>query len=672
MNETSSSFISDNKQLQFKKFITKSLVAGVFGFGLMISAGVGVIPEITENSNFWFTVGLLTSFVMWFSAREFFIRAWIALKRHDTTGDTLIVVAIVGAWLYSMFVVFLPSFIPPLAQPVYFDMVAIIICLVNLVLAFEFHVNNKVSHAIERLTGLQTKTAVVIREGIATQVSTQDIAIGETLRVVPGEIIAVDGEIVEGETTIDESMLIGESSLEKKSPGDTVIAGSINKTESFLFISRRIAKDTLLSQIIAMLRRPQSSKPAVSSLVDKTVVFFVPGVMIISLITFVLWASLGITFGVNEPMSYAIVSALTVLVIAYPGAFKQALPIANSVAIDRAANSGILFRHVETLQETSKLDLIVLDKTGTITQGKPDVVAVHTAENIDVTELLQAAASVNVQSEHPLARAIVLNAKEQDIALNEIAQFNAISGKGVSAYIGENIISVGNDMLMKDQCVDIEQFAESIETLTTNGVTPVYVARNKQLLGIIGLADPIKADSKAAVHRFIRKGLLVVMLSGDNKDTTHAIATQVGITQVIAPVLPEHKVEHIEKLKRDGLAVAVVSNDVPALVSAQVGFALASASEQAFESADINLMRGSLCGVADAIDLSCITSDNIRKTMLAAFIYNSIGLPLAAGIFYPLLGVLLPPIYAGIAMALASFIIINHANRLPAFKQADG
>jgi len=662
---------SEQQQLQFKKIMLKAIVAGLLGFPLMAVSVLEIIPSLSQSPMLWIIIGFITSAIMWFSGRHFFIGAWTAFKHHDATMDTLIALGTGTAWLYSMLVVLLPSFVPVLAQHAYFEAAVIIISFINLGSALELRAKNKTSQAIKKLIGLQAKTARVIRDGTEIEIDIKDIGIGETLRVRPGEKIAVDGIVIEGETLIDESMLTGEPIPVKKHIGDTVSAGTINGTGSFLFQSQRIGKDTLLSQIIEMVRRAQSSKPSISKLVDKIAAVFVPSVMIISVVTFVAWYNFGHYFDVTDVTSYAIVSAMTVLVIACPCALGLATPISIIVGVGKAAQYGILIRNGEALQRASKLDVIVIDKTGTVTEGKPDVVAIHTAEKIDVNELLQVAASVDDNSEHPLATAIVTNTKQHGIELLETTDFNSISGKGVTAKISSDTIYIGNALFISEQNITISEYDETVDELTVKGITPVFVARNQKLLGIIGIADPIKADSKEAIHRLIKKGLLVIMLSGDNIKTAHAVATQVGITQVIADVLPQHKAEHIEKLQRDGLQVGMVGdgiNDAPALATAEVGFAIGTGTDIAIESADVTLMRGSLHGVADAIEISTATLSNIKQNLFGAFIYNVIGIPLAAGIFYPVLGILLPPIYAGAAMAMSSFTVVSNANRLRWFK----
>ncbi len=666
--------VEQQQQQHVKKLINKAIVAGALGFPLMAVAILGVLPPISQDPVLWIIIGLLTSFVMWFSGRHYFIGAWTAFKRHDATMDTLISLGTGTAWLYSMLVVLFPSFVPVLAQHAYFETALIIISFINLGAALELRAKNKTSTAIKQLIGLQAKTARVIRDGKEIEIDIKQIGLGETLRVRPGEKIAVDGIIIEGETTIDESMLTGEPIPLKKCIGDNVAAGTINGNGSFLFQSQRIGKETLLSQIIEMVRRAQSSKPSIAKLVDKIAAVFVPVVMIISVVTFLVWYNFGTVVGGSETLSYAIVAAMTVLVIACPCALGLATPISIIVGVGKAAQNGILIRNGEALQRACKLDVIVIDKTGTITEGKPDVVAVHTADNVDVTELLQVAASVDVLSEHPLAAAIVENTRLQEIELLEVKNFKSISGKGVTANIGENSIFVGNGFFMTEQKIDINLFEQSVNELTIKGITPVFVAQNQKLLGIIGIADPIKADSKDAVHRFIRKGLLVIMLSGDNLNTAHAVATQVGITQVIADVLPQDKAQHIEKLQSDGLQVGMVGdgiNDAPALATAEVGFAIGTGTDIAIESADVTLMRGSLHGVADAIEISTATLGNIKQNLFGAFIYNVIGIPLAAGVFYPILGILLPPVYAGAAMAMSSFTVVSNANRLRWFKTGE-
>ncbi len=672
--EDSQSDDAEQLQQQFSKLIIKSVVAGLLGFPLMALSLFNIIPSLAESPFLWIAIGFVTSIIMWFSGRHFFIGAWTAFKRHDATMDTLIALGTGTAWFYSMLVVLLPGFVPVLAQHAYFEAAVIIISFINLGAALELRAKSKTSQAIKKLIGLQAKTAHVIRDGVELEIDIKDIGLGETLRVRPGEKIAVDGVILDGQTNIDESMLTGEPIPVSKNIGDNVAAGTINGTGSFLFQSQRIGKDTLLSQIIEMVRRAQSSKPSISKLVDKIAAVFVPIVMIISVLTFVIWYNFGSDLGVSNATAYAVVSAMTVLVIACPCALGLATPISIIVGVGKAAQYGILIRNGEALQRANNLDVIVVDKTGTITEGKPDVVAIHTSENIDVTELLQAAASIDALSEHPLAASIVKNAKQQDIDLLEVSNFKSLSGMGVIGDIANDSIFVGNALLMAEHKIDISPVEESVDNLAVNGVTPVFVARNNLLLGIIGIADPIKADSKAAVHRFIRKGLLVVMLSGDNLKTAHAVATQVGITQVIAEVLPQHKAEHIEKLQKDGLKVGMVGdgiNDAPALAIADVGFAIGTGTDIAIESADVTLMRGSLLGVADAIEISTATLRNIKQNLFGAFIYNVIGIPLAAGVFYPVLGILLPPVYAGAAMAMSSFTVVSNANRLRWFKTGE-
>ncbi|MFV1983531.1 MAG: heavy metal translocating P-type ATPase [Thiohalomonadales bacterium] len=666
--------VEQQQQLHVKKLIIKAVVAGSLGFPLMAITILGVLPPLSQGPVLWIIIGLLTSLVMWYSGRHFFIGAWTAVKRHDATMDTLIALGTGTAWLYSMLVVLFPSFVPVLAQHAYFETALIIISFINLGAALELRAKNKTSTAIKQLIGLQAKTARVIRDGKEIEIDIKEIGLGDTLRVRPGEKIAVDGLIIEGETTIDESMLTGEPIPLTKCIGDNVAAGTINGNSSFLFQSQRIGKDTLLSQIIEMVRRAQSSKPSIAKLVDKIAAVFVPVVMIISVVTFLVWYNYGTVVGGSETLSYAIVAAMTVLVIACPCALGLATPISIIVGVGKAAQNGILIRNGEALQRACKLDVIVIDKTGTITEGKPDVVAVHTADNVDVTELLQVAASVDVLSEHPLAAAIVENTRLQEIELLEVKNFKSVSGKGVTATISDDSIFVGNGLFISEQKININSFEQSVDELTIKGITPVFVARNQKLLGIIGIADPIKADSKDAVHRFIRKGLLVIMLSGDNLNTAHAVATQVGITQVIADVLPQDKAQHIEKLQSDGLQVGMVGdgiNDAPALATAEVGFAIGTGTDIAIESADVTLMRGSLHGVADAIEISTATLGNIKQNLFGAFIYNVIGIPLAAGVFYPILGILLPPVYAGAAMAMSSFTVVSNANRLRWFKTGE-
>ncbi len=526
----------------------------------------------------------------------------------------------------------------------------------------------KTSEAIRRLIGLQAKTARVIRDGIEQNVPIETVGLDETLRVRPGERIAVDGIIIEGHSSIDESMISGEPLPVQKEVGDEVVTGTINKTGSFLFQARRIGKDTVLAQIIEMVRAAQSSKPAIGRLVDKVSAVFVPSVMIIAVVTFLAWFNLA---AVDQAITFAIVTTMTVLIIACPCALGLATPISIMVGVGKAAEFGILIRNGDALQMAGKLDTVILDKTGTVTQGSPSVTSVEVLDGWSEGDLLQWAASIEQGSEHPLAEAIVNAAKDKNLSLLSVEQFNAIAGYGVEARIEGKTVLLGNRKFMSDSSIDISALETRAGELTRQAQTPMYIAVEGKAAGLISVADAIKADSAAAIQRLHDIGLTVVLLTGDNQGTAYAVAEQVGIDEVIAEVLPQDKADVVAKLQAQGKRVGMVGdgiNDAPALARADVGFAIGSGTDVAIESADITLMRGSLHSVVDAIAISKATVRNIKQNLFGAFIYNSLGIPLAAGVLFPLMGILLNPMVAGGAMAMSSLTVVSNANRLRLFK----
>jgi len=649
----------------YRTLLRKAGVAALLGVPLFVGGMAGWLPDLLTAAGqvFWLLIGLATLGVLIYSGGHFFIGAWKALRLHNANMDTLIALGTGTAWVYSMIVAAFPAAVPTLAQHAYFEAATIIIALINFGSALEMRARGKTSEAIKRLIGLQPKTARVVRDGQEIDLPIEAIGLAETLRVRPGERIAVDGVLIDGHSTVDESMLTGEPLPVTKQQGDEVVAGTINLSGTFLYQSQRIGKDTVLAQIIEMVRQAQATKPAIGRLADKVAAVFVPTVLIIAVITFLAWFNLGQSLGI----SYAIVATMTVLIIACPCALGLATPISIMVGVGRAASLGILIRNGEALQQAGRLTTVILDKTGTVTQGKPALTQMVGYQTNSEDEVLQLAASLEAVSEHPLAQAIVEAAQARELALNPVEQFIATAGQGVSGEVLGQQVRVGNLRFMQVNGIACEASQPDAQRMADAAQTLIYVARNDQLAGLIAVADPIKADSAKAIQRLHAIGLKVVMLTGDNQLTARAVANQVGIDEVIAEVQPQDKGNKVAELQRQNHVVAMVGdgiNDAPALAQADVGFAIGSGTDVAIESADITLMRGSLHGVADAIAISRATVRNIKQNLFGAFVYNSLGIPVAAGILYPLMGILLNPMIAGAAMALSSVTVVTNANRL--------
>ncbi len=653
----------------YRDLLKKAGVAAVVGLPLFIGGITGLFPDIdAENGQFtWLLLGFITLGVMFYSGRHFFTGAWKSFQVHNANMDTLIALGTGSACIYSFVIVLSPDTVPSLARHAYFEAAVIIISLINLGAALEMKARGKTSEAIKRLIGLQPKTARVVRDGKEIDVPISEVGLDETLRVRPGERIAVDGVIIDGHSSIDESMLTGEPIPIEKNIGDEVSTGTINASGTFLFVSKRIGTDTVLAQIIGMVRQAQATKPAIGRLVDKIAAIFVPSVLIISVINFLIWYN----FATVDAASYALVTTMTILIIACPCALGLATPISIMVGVGKAAEMGILIRNGDALQQAGKLTTVVLDKTGTVTEGKPEVTELIHTKEINNDDLLMLGASLESVSEHPLATAIVNYAKEKNIQLVDTEKFAALSGEGVSGLINGRAILFGNSRLMNNNKIDIHELESEAEKLSEQGRTSMYLAADGKLQGIIAVSDPIKKDSIAAIKQLHELGMKVVMLTGDSKRTAEAVAKQVGVDEVVAEVLPQDKTDKITSLQQQGEQVAMVGdgiNDAPALAQANVGFAIGSGTDVAIESADITLMRGSLHGVADAVAISRATVSNIKQNLFGAFIYNVVGIPVAAGILFPFFGILLNPMIAGAAMAMSSVTVVTNANRLRFFK----
>ncbi|URQ91045.1 heavy metal translocating P-type ATPase [Pseudoalteromonas sp. SCSIO 43101] len=654
----------------YKKLMRDTFIALSLGVPLMIYSIV--VGEMTVETNLerisWLVVGILTFGVMYFSGKHFYVGAWKSFKNHSANMDTLIALGTGTAWLYSMVVVFAPDAVPLMARHVYFEATAMIIGLIDLGLALEIKARGKTSEAIKRLIGLQAKTATVVRDNKEVQIGIEQVLFNDIVKVKPGEKIPVDGVVLEGHTSIDESMLTGEPMPAEKAEEDEVVAGTLNKSGMILFRATRVGKDTALAQIINMVKRAQNSKPPIGRLADVISAFFVPVVMITSVLSALAW----LNFGPEPAIAFAIVSATTVLIIACPCALGLATPMSVMVGVGKAAEAGVLIRNGEALQTASKITAMILDKTGTITEGAPKVTDIILAKATDEKDVLQLAASLESGSEHPLAQAIVESALDQDIELLKIEAFNAITGFGVEASCNNKALLFGNDKLMKLKGIDLTGFVEQAQSLAKEAKTPMYFAVDGELAAIIAVADPIKSDSISAIKRLQANGIRVIMLTGDNKETAAAVAKKVGISEFLAEVLPEDKANKVKELQEGGEIVGMTGdgiNDAPALALADVGFAIGTGTDVAIESADITLMRGSLHGLADAIAVSKATLRNIKQNLFGAFVYNVAGIPFAAGVLYPFFGILLSPVIAGAAMAFSSLTVVSNANRLRFLKQ---
>jgi Cu+-exporting ATPase len=656
----------------YRALLRKFAVAAAVGAPLMLAEPLGLLPHLESPGArpFWFAVAGLTLFVLVHSAGHMFRGAWKALRAHNANMDTLIALGTGSAWAYSMLVVAFPGVVPTLARHAYFEAAAVIVALINLGQALETRARGKTSEAIRRLIGLQPKTARVVRDGEELDIPIAEVGLDETVRVRPGEKIPVDGVVIEGRSSVDESMLTGEPMPVEKGVGDEVTGGTLNTSGAFLFQARRIGADTALARIVELVRRAQSSKPAIGRLADKISAVFVPAVLIVAVLTFLAWFNLG-----PEPrLSYMLVATMTVLIIACPCALGLATPISIMVGVGKAAECGILIRNGEALQQAGKLTAVVLDKTGTVTAGHPTVTALVPANGTDETKLLQLAASLEAGSEHPLAQAIVAAAREKNIALPPLAGFEALSGRGVRGTVDGKPVFFGNARLMEEQGIALGALPARAAELAARAQTPMYLALDGQAAGIVAVADPVKPDSKAAISRMHALGLKVVMITGDSRATAEAVAAQVGLDEVLAEVLPGDKAAKVAELQARGEIVGMVGdgiNDAPALAQADVGYAIGTGTDVAIESADVALMRGSLHGVPDAVAISKATVRNIKQNLFGAFVYNALGIPVAAGALFPFTGLLLNPVIAGAAMAMSSVTVVSNANRLRFFRATE-
>ena len=617
----------------------------------------------------WIELALATPVVFWGGA-PFFVRGWKSLKTRNLNMFTLIAIGTGVAYGYSVIATLFPAIFPEALKnasgtiPVYYESAAVIIALVLMGQVLELRARDKTGSAIKALLGLAPKTARLVHEdGREKDVPLENIQKGNILRVRPGEKIPVDGILMEGQSFVGESMVTGESMPVEKKEGDSVIGSTVNGTGSFLMKAERVGKETLLSQIVRMVNEAQRSRAPIQNLADKVASYFVPAVVGVSILTFIIW----VIWGPEPRFAFALINMVAVLIIACPCALGLATPMSIMVGMGRGASVGVLIKNANVLESMERVDTLVVDKTGTLTEGKPKVIYIQSIDPVSESELLKWTASVEKASEHPLAEAITSKAVENDLTIESCSNFNSFTGKGVSGIVDGKEISIGSHQWMQEMNVDFDTLTDSANNIQEEGTTVVFISIDSRAVGIIGVADPIKASTLGAIIELKKAGLHIVMLTGDNKKTANAVAKKLGIENVKADVLPDQKYEIIKKLKDEGRIVAMAGdgiNDAPALALADVGIAMGTGTDVAMESADMTLIKGDLSGIVRGRQLSKATMKNIRQNLFWAFAYNSLGVPLAAGILYPFFGLLLSPMIAAAAMSFSSVTVIGNALRL--------
>lgn len=651
-----------------KRFRWQAIVALLVGIPVMVWGMLGDNMMVTdENRTLWLVIGVITLGVMVFAGGHFYTSAWKSLKNRTATMDTLVALGTGAAWLYSMSVNVWPQWFPMEARHLYYEASAMIIGLINLGHMLEARARQRSSKALERLLDLTPPSARVVTDDGEKTLPLADVQPGMTLRLTTGDRVPVDGEITQGEAWLDEAMLTGEPIPQQKGAGDAVHAGTVVQDGSVLFRASAVGSHTTLSRIIRMVRQAQSSKPEIGQLADKISAIFVPVVVGIALFSAAIWYF----FGPAPQIVYTLVIATTVLIIACPCALGLATPMSIISGVGRAAEFGVLVRDADALQRASTLNTLVFDKTGTLTEGRPQVVAVRTV-NLADTDALRLAAALEQGSSHPLARAIL--EKAGNATLPQVDNFRTLRGLGVSGDVENHAVLLGNQALLHENGIDTAALDDELKAQASQGATPVLLAIDGKAVALFAIRDPLRQDSVAALQRLHRAGYRLVMLTGDNPTTASAIAKEAGIDEVIAGVMPDGKADAIKTLQSQGRQVAMIGdgiNDAPALAQADVGIAMGGGSDVAIETAAITLMRHSLMGVADALAISKATLRNMKQNLLGAFIYNAFGIPIAAGILWPLTGTLLNPVVAGAAMALSSITVVSNANRLLRFTPKD-
>jgi len=658
---------------EYRDLRRRFLVALLFGLPVTIIA----MLHLDFPGSHWLQL-LLTTPVMAYSGRQFFAGAWGAFKHRTADMNTLIALGTGAAYLFSVVSTVAPGLVVGQAThgghgtarmaPVYFEAAAVIIALVVLGRLLEARAKARTGDAIRGLMGLQARTARVIRGGQEVDIPVEEVVPGDVVAVRPGEKIPVDGVVREGESAVDESMLTGESLPVEKRPGDEVFGATINRTGAFRFEATKVGKDTALQQIIRLVQEAQGSKAPIQRLADVISGIFVPVVLIIAILAFVVWFDV---LPPDERLRMALMAFVSVLIIACPCALGLATPTAILVGTGRGATEGVLIKGGESLEIAHKMNTVVLDKTGTITHGKPELTDVVPAPGMEADTLLRLVASAERSSEHPLGEAVVRGAQSREITLPEATGFQSITGRGLEATVEGRAVLVGNRRLMQERAIDVSALEPDMERLAGEGKTPMLAAIDGRAAGVVAVADTVKEDAQEAIGQMRRMGLEVVMITGDNRRTAEAVARQVGIERVMAEVLPEHKAAQVRRLQQEGKVVGMVGdgiNDAPALAQADIGIAIGTGTDVAMEASDITLIRGDLMGVVTAIRLSKATMRTVKQNLFFAFVYNALGIPIAAGALYPLFGVLLSPVIASAAMALSSVSVVTNSLRLKNFR----
>ena len=673
------SFDEDEKNPELIDLTRRFIVGAILAIPIVIIAMGRHLPFLSSIFDRfyayllnWIELILATPVVLW-CGLPFFVRFYKSIVNKSPNMFTLIGMGVGVSYLYSLIAVLFPQIFPRAFKDdsgqvgIYFEATAVIVVLVLIGQVLELKARSKTSGAIKALLALAPKTARIVKNGTEEEIPIKDIKIGDLIKVKPGEKIPVDGVIVEGSSSIDESMLTGEPIPVEKQRGDNVIGGTINHTGMFILEAKKIGEDTLLSQIVKLVGEAQRSRAPVQRLVDVVAMYFVQIVIIIAVITFIIWSIIG----PDPKLAYALINSISVLIIACPCALGLATPMSIMVATGKGASSGILFKNAKAIETMKKVDTLVVDKTGTLTEGKPKLVEIVAIKPFNETDVLFYSSSIERGSEHPLAKAIIDGTKEKGIEPKMPEKFNSITGKGIIGLIDGKDVVFGNIKLLGDEGINIEVINRKAENMQQNGQTVMFLAVNRKIAGLIGVSDTIKKTTPEAIKALHREGLRIAMVTGDNETTANAVAQKLGIDNIVAEVLPEKKVEVVKDLQKHKKIVAMAGdgiNDAPALAQADVGIAMGTGTDIAIESADITLVKGDLIGIVRARYISQATIRNIKQNLMWAFGYNALGIPIAAGILYPLTGLLLSPIIAAFAMSLSSVSVVANALRLNKIK----
>jgi Cu+-exporting ATPase len=664
--------VEDNAELidmkrRFRASVALTLPLLVIAMGEML--GLHLSGFVSARALSWIELALASPVVLW-GGWPFFVRGWQSIVNRSLNMFTLIALGVGVAYVYSLVATMAPDLFPASFRgmggrvPVYFEPAAVIVTLVLLGQVLELKARSQTGAAIRALLGLAPKTARRVREdGAEEDVPLDEVHPGDLLRVRPGEKVPVDGEVVEGASPVDESMVTGEPIPVEKRPGDRVVGATVNATGTFVMKAERVGADTLLSRIVQMVSEAQRSRAPIQKLADLVAAYFVPAVILVAVVTFAVWSLMG-----PEPrLTYALINAVAVLIIACPCALGLATPMSIMVAVGKGAQVGVLFKNAEAVEVLRKVDTLVVDKTGTLTEGKPKLVTVVPAEGLDERTLLRLAASLERGSEHPLAAAVVAGAEERGVELTATESFESVTGKGVTGNVEGRAVGLGNLRLLEELNVIPGDLAAEAEALRGDGQTVMFVAVDGRVAGLLGVTDPVKQSTPEAIRQLHEEGMRVVMLTGDNRTTADAVAKKLGIDEVVAEVLPDQKVEAVRRFQQEGRVVAMAGdgiNDAPALAAAHVGIAMGTGTDVAIESAGVTLVKGDLRGIVRARKLSRATIGNIKQNLFFAFVYNALGVPVAAGVLYPFFGVLLSPMIAAAAMSFSSVSVIGNALRL--------